>query len=61
MGLRDRGASERFAPVLVVALRAGQVELSLAPEECRAPGLEKRLALRVTAISMGKPRDCLPT
>src|SRR5688572_30323132 len=40
MGLRNRIAGKRLAPLLVVALCAGQVELPLALEKCLAPRLQ---------------------
>src|SRR5260221_5574738 len=45
--LRDDAAGEALAPVVVVALGAGEVELALAAMEGFPTGLEKRLAPRV--------------
>src|SRR5262249_41725648 len=45
--LRDAGARELAAPPLVVALRAGEVQLTLAQVEGRSPGLDERLHPRV--------------
>src|SRR6266850_6567233 len=45
--LRDDAAGEALAPVVVVALGAGEVELALAAMEGFPAGLEKRLAPRV--------------
>src|SRR2546430_16326684 len=47
MGLRDRAAGELSAPVVVVALGAGEIELALAAEERVAAGLEERPGARV--------------
>src|SRR5215831_13213482 len=47
MRLRDDAACELLAPVVVVAQRARQVELSLAAVEGFASGFEERLCLRV--------------
>src|SRR5260221_11038616 len=45
--LRDDPAGEALAPVVVVALGAGEVELALAAMEGLPAGLGKRLAPRV--------------
>src|SRR5260221_11039383 len=45
--LRDDASGEALAPVVVVALGAGEVELALAAMEGFPAGLEKRLAPRV--------------
>src|SRR5262249_49272366 len=47
VGLRDQAAGEVLAPVVVVALRARQVELTLAPVEGLLSRFEERLRLRV--------------
>src|SRR5712671_2438940 len=41
MGLRDRRAGKATAPIVVMALRTGKVELTLAAEEGGAAGLDK--------------------
>ncbi len=41
MRLRDRVAGQALAPVIVVTLAAGEVELALAAEEGRAAGVDK--------------------
>jgi len=47
MRLRNRIAGELAAPVLIVALRAGDVELALATFVRGAPALQKGLQFRV--------------
>src|SRR5512132_1508036 len=47
MRLRDDAAGQPAAPVVVVAVAAGQVELALAPLPERAAGVEERLRARV--------------
>ncbi len=47
MALRDRRAGKLLAPIVVVALRAGEIELALALYEHRAAGFQKRPYPRV--------------
>ena len=59
--LRDRRGGEFLAPVVVVALRAGEVELALALLKNFRPA---SIAARVGASSLssiGIPRDCRAT
>src|SRR5947208_7504729 len=53
MRLRDGRASEPPAPIVVVAVRAGEVELALPAQEGGTSGLEKRLR---RAIGRGRGR-----
>src|SRR5437870_11988090 len=47
MALRDRGAGKLLAPIVVVALRAGEIELALTLCEHDAAGFKKRPDVRV--------------
>src|SRR5262245_46456745 len=47
MRLRDRRAGELFLPVVVVTLRAGEIELAPAAMEGRAAGFEERASALV--------------
>src|SRR5690349_2978474 len=49
MRLRYRGAGQPLSPIVVVALRAGEVELSLAPHEDRPTGVDEGLHARIIA------------
>ena len=47
MRLRDRRAAQTLAPIVVMALRAGQVQLALAALENLPPGIDERPGLRI--------------
>src|SRR4029077_17295686 len=56
MRLRDHAAGKLLAPVVVVTLRAGQIELSLAAFEQRAAARDDRLHARIVLFDRHPPR-----